>query len=512
MLERLFSGRTSYAAAIIAGGLTTLASAPFSHWWLAPVAAALMYAGLSRQNGRQAFLRGWMYGLGLFGTGASWVYVSIHEYGYTSAPLAFFLTSLFVVCMALFIAVPLGLYRRFCGQRLSVLTFAGAWVLMEWLRTWLFTGFPWLLLGTSQVNSPLASLAPIGGVYLLSLVVALSGALFVQACRGRWLALAPLAVAWLIPLALPNHWTTDKGEPLKVSLLQGNLPQEIKWSAEGQREAVNTYLGLTTQLGVKGDRNGNTPDMVIWPEAALPMFEDQAEPVLARAQAALSPDTALITGILQRDENGNFYNAVVGMGNASGHYRKAHLVPFGEYLPLENLLRGAIAFFDLPMPAMTPERGEQAPIHAAGYTLGNAICYEIIYSDLVASRARQSDILLTVSNDSWFGDSLGPHQHLEMARLRALENGRYVIRGTSNGITAIIDDQGNILDQAPQFETARLDGQVQAMQGLTPFTRTGSWPVWLLAALMVLPGLIYRRSGTAKTGSSAQPPSGYDKP
>lgn len=493
MLEKIFSGRSGYLAAVIAGGLTTLAAAPFSWWWLAPIAAALMYAGLTRQTGRQALLRGWCYGLGLFGTGASWVYVSIHDYGYTSMPLAIFLTALFVASMALFIAVPFGLYRRFIGARWSVLSFAGLWVLMEWLRTWLFTGFPWLLLGSTQVDSPLAPWAPVGGVYLLSLIVALSGALLVKLAEGRWLVIPVLAALWLVPLALPQQWTSTNGEPLQVSLLQGNLPQEIKWTAEGQREAVNTYLTMTGEVGSDEQPPTTQPDLVIWPEAALPMFEDQAEPILARAQAALAPDTALLTGILQRDDDGRFFNAVVGLGNADGHYRKAHLVPFGEYLPLESLLRGAIAFFDLPMPAMTPGDDPQTPLTAAGHEIGNAICYEIIYADLVASRARHSDILLTVSNDSWFGDSIGPHQHLEMARLRALENGRYVIRATSNGITAIIDDQGRVLDQLPQFETARLDGEVQPMTGLTPYTRTGSWPTWLLAALMLLPGFVRRR-------------------
>ncbi|MED5294315.1 MAG: apolipoprotein N-acyltransferase [Pseudomonadota bacterium] len=494
MLERLFGGRLGYLAALLAGGLTTLAAAPFGWWWLALLSPALVYAGLYLMSPRQALLRGWSYGLGLFGSGASWVYVSIHDYGYTSAPLAFFLTALFVASMALFVAIPLGLFRRLMPARPTVVAglagFVGFWVLMEWIRTWLFTGFPWLLLGSTQVDSPLSTLAPLGGVYLLSLAVAASGALLVELLQRRYLAALPLVLIWAVAVVLPSHWTTPAGEPLKVSLLQGNLPQEIKWLPEGQRQAVNTYLGMTGELEASRPAE---PDIVIWPEAALPMFEDQAEPIMARAQAALAPETALLTGILQRDEDGRFYNAVSAYGNASGGYRKAHLVPFGEYLPLESVLRGAIAFFDLPMPAMTPGPDQQDPMVAAGHTIGNAICYEIIYADLVAQRARHAELLLTVSNDSWFGNSIGPHQHLEMARLRALENGRYVIRATSNGITAIIDDQGEILDQLPQFTTARLDGEVQPMQGLTPFTRTGSWPTWALAALLLLIGFGWRR-------------------
>ncbi|QFT85929.1 Apolipoprotein N-acyltransferase [Halomonas sp. THAF12] len=472
-------------AAIAAGVLTTLSAAPFHLWWLAPVAAGLLYAGLPSLSARQAAWRGWCYGLGLFGAGASWVYVSIHDYGYTGVPLALALTALFVAALSLFFAVTLGLYRRLCGPRLSVLTFAGAWVLGEALRTWLFTGFPWLLLGSGQVDSPLAPWAPVGGVYWLSLIVALSGALGVSLLRRRWWAALPLAMLWLVPLALPTQWTTPAGEPLRVALLQGNLPQLIKWTPEGQRQAANTYLSLTAELD-------EAPDLVIWPEAALPMFADQARPILERAQTLLPPQSTLLTGILTR-EDGRYYNGVLDVADGET-YLKRHLVPFGEYLPLEPLLRGAIAFFDLPMPAMTPGPAHQAPLDAAGTRIGNAICYEIIYADLVARQARHSNVILTVSNDTWFGASIGPLQHLQMARLRALENGRPVIRATSNGVTALIDDRGRVIDRAPQFEVATLTGEVSPMQGLTPFARLGSWPVWLLGALLVLPGLRRRKA------------------
>ncbi|WP_282039036.1 apolipoprotein N-acyltransferase [Halomonas alimentaria] len=472
--------------AAAAGILTTLTASPFELWWLGPVAAGLIYLGIHTLTPGQAALRGWSYGLGLFGSGASWVYVSIHDYGYTGVPLALLLTVLFVAGLALFPAVTLWLYRRLTGPRLAWLSFAGAWVLGEWLRTWLFTGFPWLLLGTSQVDSPLAPWAPVGGVYLLSLITALTGSLGVELLRRRWWAALPVAALWLVPLVLPTQWTSPAGEPLRVALLQGNLDQAIKWTAEGQREAANRYSELTRA-------HDDDPDLIVWPEAALPMFEREARPILERVQSNLAPDTALLTGILQRDGEGLYYNSVIGLGEVEGEYRKTHLVPFGEYLPLESLLAGTIAFFDLPMPAMTPGPEGQAPLRAAGTTIGNAICYEIIYADRVAAQARHAALLLTVSNDTWFGRSIGPLQHLQMARLRALENGRQVIRATSNGVTAIIDERGHITARAPQFEIASLAGEVTPMQGLTPFTRTGSWPTWLLAALLVLPGLRLRR-------------------
>jgi len=473
-------------AALVAGGFTTLTASPFELWWLGPVAMGLLYVGLHTLTPRQAALKGWLYGVALFASGTSWVYVSIHDYGYTGVPLAVFLTALFVGVLALFFAGTFWLYRRFIGPRWALLTFAGAWVLGEVLRTYLFTGFPWLLVGSSYVDSPLASWAPVGGVYLLSLLVVLTGTLGVEVLRRQWWAALPLAAIWLAPLALPHQWTTPVSEPTRVALLQGNLPQLLKWTPEGQRTAANTYSDLTREVA-------DEADLILWPETALPMIDSQARPVLERVQANLPPETALLTGIVQLDENNRYFNSVIGVGDVEGSYQKEHLVPFGEYLPLESLLRGAINFFDLPMSSFTKGAADQTPMQAAGVAIGNAICYEIIYPELVAQRAADSGVIVTVSNDTWFGASIGPHQHLQMARLRALENGRYVVRATSNGITAIINPRGELVDRAPQFETTYLTGEFYAMEGLTPFTRMGSWPVWLLAGLFLLPGFVRRR-------------------
>ncbi|BCB73450.1 apolipoprotein N-acyltransferase [Vreelandella aquamarina] len=473
-------------AALVAGGFTTLTASPFELWWLGPVAIGLLYVGLHTLSPGQAALKGWLYGVALFASGTSWVYVSIHDYGYTGVPLAVFLTALFVSVLALFFAGTFWLYRRFIGPRWALLTFAGAWVLGEVLRTYLFTGFPWLLVGSSYVDSPLASWAPVGGVYLLSLLVVLTGTLGAELLRRQWWAALPLAAIWLAPVVLPSQWTTPVREPTRVALLQGNLPQLLKWTPEGQRTAANIYSDLTREVA-------DEADLILWPETALPMIDSQARPVLERVQANLPPEAALLTGIVQLDENNRYFNSVIGVGDVEGSYQKEHLVPFGEYLPLESLLRGTIDFFDLPMSSFSKGASEQVPMQAAGVAIGNAICYEIIYPQLVAQRAADSGVIVTVSNDTWFGASIGPHQHLQMARLRALENGRYVVRATSNGITAIINPRGELVDRAPQFETTYLTGEFYAMEGLTPFTRMGSLPIWLLAGLFLLPGFVRRR-------------------
>lgn len=473
----------AYLAALAAGGFSTLSFAPYHFWWLGPLAVALMYLGHHRLSTAQTALRGWLFGVALFSTGTSWVYVSIHDYGYTGVPLAIFLTGVFVATLALFPAIVFGLYRRFTSPRMAFLSFAGIWVLAEAFRSWAFTGFPWLLLGSAQVDSPLASWAPIGGVYLLSLIVALTGTLLVEFCHQRWWAAVPVAALWLATLAMPTQWTYQAADPLRFALIQGNLPQLEKWSAEGQRNALNTYTRMTRELPVSAD-------VIVWPETALPMFANQARPYLERLQASLPTGTALLTGIVQGDHDEHYYNAIIGTGAVQGEYRKSHLVPFGEFLPLDFLLRDVIDFFDLPMSDFSAGAESQPPIFTQDVAIGNAICYEIVYPDLVAERARDAKVLLTVSNDTWFGRSIGPLQHLQMARLRALENGRYVVRSTNNGVTAIIDDQGDLRQRGPQFEATSVVGEVIPMTGLTPFSHTGSWPTLLLATLLLVPGIM----------------------
>ncbi|TVU67355.1 MULTISPECIES: apolipoprotein N-acyltransferase [Cobetia] len=471
-----------HVLAIIAGGLVTLSFAPFDQWWLGPLGAGLLYGTLRMEGG--GFMRAWWYGVGLFGSGASWVYVSIHDYGYTGMPLAVLLTMLFVACMALFPALWMGLWQRFCSRRFDVLSFAAMFVISELFRTWAFTGFPWLLLGNSAADSPLAHWVPILGVYGISLIIALSGALLWNlALRRRWLAIAPLVVLWGAGLLLPANWTQPGGQPARVALLQGNLPQLIKWSAEGQRRAANTYAAMTR--AVQDDA-----DLIVWPETALPMLRDQAEPFLERIQATLPPKTGLITGIVERDADGRFYNSVIPIDAPGTQYRKEHLVPFGEYVPLENVLRGVISFLDLPMSSMAAGGSDQPPLSVSGLRIGVAICYEIVYPELVRQRALSSTVLLTVSNDTWFGHSIGPLQHLQMAQMRALENGRYLLRATSNGVTAIISPQGEILEQAPQFEEATVTGDIRLQLGMTPWMRFGMLPVWILIALLLAPGLV----------------------
>lgn len=478
----------SHLIALAAGTITPLALAPFDVWPLAVVSIALFYLGLRDLAPKHAALRGWCYGFGLFVAGTSWVYVSIHDYGAASPPLATILTLLFVAGLGLFFALSAWLWarwlRRVEAPLADALAFAALWLTQEAFRGWFLTGFPWLYAGYSQLDGPLAGLAPLGGVWLVSFCLALSAALLVNLTHLRKhkaflaIGLALLAAPWVAGLALKGHaWTNVKGAALSVSAMQGNIEQNMKWDPEQLNAQLALYRDMTF--------SAQPTDLIIWPETAIPVLKDRALGYLSMLNRfANEREAALITGvpIRQNDARGElrYYNGISVVGQGSGDYLKQKLVPFGEYVPLQEMLRGLIAFFDLPMSDFARGSAEQSLLQAKGYSLASLICYEVVYPEFAASLAAQSDLLLTISNDTWFGRSIGPLQHLQMAQMRALESGRWMIRATNNGVTALIDPQGQISERLPQFEQGVLYGQVTPMQGLTPYLYWRGWPMLIL--------------------------------
>ncbi len=471
--------------ALLAGALMPLALAPFDLWPLALLSIALHYLGLRRLSARQALLRGWCYGFGSFAAGTSWVYVSIHDFGAASPPLAGFLTLAFVGGLGLLFALSSWVWvrwlRRDGAPLADALCFAALWLAQESFRSWFLTGFPWLYAGYSQLHGPLAPLAPLGGVWLISLVLALSAVLLVRLPgllrqpRALVAGLVLLLAPWLIALGLTGRaWTEPLGAPLSVAAVQGNVPQTLKWDPEQLRAQLLLYRDLTLQAP--------RSDLVVWPETAVPVMLDRAHGYLDELQARLAErDSQLITGVPVRLPNDagelRYYNGILSVGSGQPAYLKQKLVPFGEYLPLQELLRGLIAFFDLPMSDFARGPSGQPLLQAQGLSIAPYICYEVVYPEFAASLAADSTLLLTISNDAWFGRSLGPLQHLQMAQMRALEAGRWMIRATNNGVTALIDPQGRIQRELPQFEQGVLQGEVQPMQGLTPYLRWRGWPL-----------------------------------
>ncbi len=486
--------------AVAAGASTLLALAPFDIWPLALLSIALFYAGLRELSPRQAFGRGWCFGFGLYGAGTSWIYVSMTTYGGASPLLAVVLLVAFFAGVALFFALPAWVWARFVRRPeaplADALSFAALWLLQEAFRGWFLTGFPWLYAGYSQLAGPLAGLAPLGGVWLISFVLALSAALLCNLHRLRArpsllaMGVALLIAPWIAGLALKNHaWTRPSGDPLTVAAIQGNVEQDLKWDPAH----INAQLALYRDLSL----NAKPVDLLVWPETAVPILKDQAKGYLdMMGRFASDRQTALITGVPVREEvrgQRRYYNGVTVIGEGDGTYLKQKLVPFGEYVPLQDMLRGAIEFFNLPMSDFARGPQDQALLQAKGYQIAPYICYEVVYPEFAASLAARSDLLLTISNDTWFGTSIGPLQHLQMAQMRALEAGRWMIRATNNGVTALIDPQGRITAQVPQFEQAVLYGQVVPMQQLTPYLQWRSWPLIVVCTLLLGWALLGRR-------------------
>ncbi|OED48644.1 apolipoprotein N-acyltransferase [Endozoicomonas sp. (ex Bugula neritina AB1)] len=496
---------SGHVLALFAGALFPLGFSPYEYWPVLLVATGIIFYLTHHADCRTVCLRGGLFGTGIFGAGTSWVYVSIHQFGSAPAPLAALLTLFFVLLLTSVFIIPLFLAYTKLRDRYHIspvwqqaLLFSGLWVLFEWVRSWFLTGFPWLLQGYSLLDTPFQAWAPITGVYGLSLLMVTSACLMTALLidsrhfktEGIFTCLLTTLV-WLGSFPLNTvQWTTKTGQ-LSFSAIQGNIPQSLKWEPGYLEDTISTYFKLT--------ENEWGQDLVIWPENALPIFYSSVRPVMQQMnRQAKDSGSTFITGIPMDDNTTGetrYYNSIVASGIGHGRYYKQKLVPFGEYVPFESLLRGMIDFFDLPMSAFTKGSHNQALLEVADTTIAPYICYEVVYPDFAAKQARDSGLLITISNDTWFGRSIGPLQHFQIARMRSLETGRYMIRATNDGITALIDDKGQIKEKVKRFQKGVLRGYVPIMKGNTPFMKFGSWPTLLLSTLFVFCLMLRRKKG-----------------
>jgi len=485
--RRLSGAARGDAAALFAGCLTPLGFAPFNLFALALVAPALLFFVWRDAGAGRAAWRGFLYGLGFFGIGVSWVYVSLHDFGFMPVPLAALATLLFVAGLALYPAL-LGVVQARLAALPAALHLAVAlpagWVLTEWLRGWFLTGFPWLNLGYSQSDSVLVGYASALGVYGVSLATAISAGLLAAMGRDRARAVrvyAPvLLLVWLGGWALGQiEWVAPHGAPLRVALVQGNVPLSQKWQPAYRQTIVDRYVHLSEQAG--------KVDLIVWPEAALPGLLEQFGPgVMARLESVSRAQGAeLVLGVVERDgAKGEYYNSVLRVGATPAWYRKQHLVPFGEFLPWPAVFRGLIRYLQIPMSDFAAGDAAQAPFVAAGHTLGVSVCYEDAFGEEVIRALPAATLLVNVSEDAWFGHSLAPHQRIQMARLRAIESGRPLVRAANTGPSVAIDHRGRIDARSPQFEPYVLVATVQPMQGVTPYARGGNAPLVLIAFVL----------------------------
>ncbi len=474
----------------VAGLLLTLSFAPFEYSYLALISLVYIFFCWQNCSPARAAFRGYLYGLGLFGLGISWVYISIHDFGGAPAFGALLLTVLVVCFWALFPALTGYLSVRVANlkHKDSVIWFIPfVWILIEYFRGyWLLNGFPWLQIAYSQLDTPLQGFVPLVGVYGTGFLLAMSASVIVAGFNKKIkLASASIIIIsiWCLGVYLQTvQWTEAIGNEIKVALIQGNIPQDQKWQPKNRIPTLLSYQRMTMD-------NWDS-DIIIWPETAIPAFLSQVkasfiDPLSAEAKAQ---NTDLIVSLPSSGKDKKYYNTVLTLGRQEGHYHKNHLLPFGEYLPLQPLSGFVLGLLNIQLGNFTSGGVNQTLLLAGGYPFSTSICYEDAFGAEAIRDLPEAAFLVNVTNDAWFADSIEPHQHMQLAQMRALETGRYLLRTTNTGVTAIVAPDGKIIKKAPQFKKTVLKGKILPMGGMTPYARLGDdlIIIMLLLCLMIL--------------------------
>ena len=526
----------------VAGILLTLSFAPFDYSCLALVALVFLFACWQNISAKRAAMRGYLFGLGAFGSGVSWVYISMHDFGGAGVFGSSMLTGLFAGFWALFPALAgyLSVKTNPVNKGPArIMLMPVIWILVEYLRGyWVLNGFPWLHVAYSQLETSLAGYIPVFGVYGTGFIVALTASVAVEIfrmtarvdifllgnysritllqaihgvnaksafptslahCRGEFAnallrvirlgrlksplqLIMLLAVLWGTGGLLRNvTWTHEIGQPIRVSMIQGNIAQDQKWRPENK---INTLLKYKKMTEEHWDSN-----VIIWPETAIPAYLDQVKDTFLAPlgnDAKLHNTDLIISVPVQETAPKKNFNAVITMGKEEGIYRKTHLLPFGEYLPLQPLSGFVLNMINIRLGNFTPGAVNQHLLKAGGYPFITLICYEDVFGDLSIRGLSDAAYLVNVTNDGWFGNSIEPHQHLQMARMRAIETGRFLLRATNTGMTGIVSPKGEIINMAPLFQETALTGTIIPMGGITPYARWGDKPVIGLMVILLL--------------------------
>ncbi len=509
MKKRLFQNleprprRTSRGAitqgllSLSAGGATAFAFAPYAISVIPYITLALLFHIWRTAGPGRAFLNGYLFGLGLFGVGVSWLHISINLFSGVNLAGAYLLTFLLVAYLSLFPALT-GFLANCRSVRSDYCFFLvimpSLWALGEWVRSWLLTGFPWLTLGYTQTNGMLSGYGSLVGVFGISFITAfLAGGVVLLMGKHRKLSLVltmllVLVAGWQLRTI---QWTDNSGKEIDVALIQGAIPQEIKWLPEFRNLSLEGYPELTQPFW------GH--DLIIWPETAIPGYLHQFRSYIDRLErTAMQHNSILLAGLPTRDAgSGKQFNSLLLLGAEQQVYNKRHLVPFGEYLPLKPLLQWPLARLRIAIADFSASTEDTPPLfHAGGYSMGLSICFEAVFGSEVIRALPEAQVLVNVSNDAWFGDSASPHQHLQMAQMRAIETGRYLLRATNTGISAIVDEKGKIVGKTRQFEPDAVATKVPLYTGSTLYAITGDFLIVTLCLLLLAWALLFSEKKT----------------
>ena len=480
---------------LLAGAALPLSFAPFEWRWLAFVSPAILFHVWWQGSVHFMAVRGFLFGVGLFGVGVYWVYYSLRLFGDAIAPLAILITVGFVAVLASFIALLGWLLAQFFSQSdvvrshplWIVAVLPGMWTLCELFRGWFLTGFPWLSLGYTQIDTPLSGYAPVLGVYGLSWLVATSAGLgcllLVGKLRERILALSAIVAIGLGGSLLGKvEWSEPSGDPLSIRMVQGNIEQHQKFRANLLVPSIETYKRLSD--------TSEKVDLIIWPESAIPTFffrVDQALHDFAQKKR-LEGSRVLSGGFIFDRENGAYYNSLRMLDDPDAYYHKRHLVPFGEFMPFRSMLSFLSQFIAIPMSDLSSGESTGKGISVKGQLLGLSICYEDAFGAEFIRQLPEATLLVNVSNDSWFGDSPAPYQHLEISRMRALETARPMVRVTNTGVSAEIDYRGNLGALIGRSQAGAANISVQPRTGTTPYVKNGDTPTLMIVLLGMMVG------------------------
>ena len=474
-----------FLAPFIAGLIGPLGFSPFQYPGMTLISIAVLYWHTNRHSAKKQFLLGFFYGLGYFGFGVSWVILSIHDYGHLNYVLALVATLGFVFYLSLYPALMCSLFYLFSvpdKKLLNGLFFSSLWCLSDFLRSTFLTGFPWLLVGTSQMDTPLRSLVPIVGIYGIGLLCVFSCTLLAEATKGPRLHRYCYLIAFVLTLIVPSslntiHWTRIEKKPMEVAVIQGNLAMRDKWDESLFWSLLKFYEQHITALLNKR--------LIILPESAIPLPASYLSEYLEKLnRKTTEANSALVLGILQPTDESetSFYNAILSLGHAKGSYIKQHLVPFGEYIPRPFF--AITQWLGIPPPMIAPGRGGKALIQVAKHPVASLICYDIAYPQLLRQQMPLAQWIISISDNGWFGHSLASYQLRQMAQVLSLMTGRFQILANNDGLSSIINEQGHITSSLPPFTSGTLEGVVYSATGTTPWTRWGDWPAALFCSVI----------------------------